>query len=221
VAATESTFKAIRHLLTRDMLVMDVGSTKHNVVETARRVLGDQIGAFVPCHPIAGKESAGVVHATPDLYRDHHVVITPIERTGVAQLNQAQAVWEAIGSRVHMMSPQAHDAALAAVSHLPHLVAFAAVDAIRQQPQGRDFLGLAGPGFRDYTRIAASDPQVWRDILLANRQEVLTQSRLMRERLDAFEQAMQAGDGAVLEDMIRAVRDVRARWKMGQGMVDE
>lgn len=221
VAATEATFKAIRHLLTRDMLVMDVGSTKHDVVETARRVLGDQIGAFVPCHPIAGKESAGVMHATPDLYRDHHVVITPIERTGVAQLHKAQAVWEAIGSRVHMMSPQAHDAALAAVSHLPHLVAFAAVDAIAQQPQGRDFLALAGPGFRDYTRIAASDPQVWRDILLANRHEVLAQSRLMRERLDAFEQAMQAGDGAALEDLIRAVRDVRARWKMGQGLVDE
>jgi prephenate dehydrogenase len=119
------------------------------------------------------------------------------------------------------MSPQAHDAALAAVSHLPHLVAFAAVDAIAQQPQGRDFLALAGPGFRDYTRIAASDPQVWRDILLANRQEVLAQSRLLRERLDAFEQAMQAGDGAALEDLIRAVRDVRARWKMGQGLVDE
>jgi prephenate dehydrogenase len=221
VAATEATFKAIRHLLTRDMLVMDVGSTKHDVVETARRVLGDQIGAFVPCHPIAGKESAGVMHATPDLYRDHHVVITPIERTGVAQLHKAQAVWEAIGSRVHMMSPQAHDAALAAVSHLPHLVAFAAVDAIAQQPQGRDFLALAGPGFRDYTRIAASDPQVWRDILLANRHEVIAQSRLMRDRLDAFEQAMQAGDGAALEDLIRAVRDVRARWKMGQGLVDE
>ena len=221
VAATEATFKAIRHLLTREMLVMDVGSTKHDVVETARRVLGDQIGAFVPCHPIAGKESAGVMHATPDLYRDHHVVITPIERTGVAQLHKAQAVWEAIGSRVHMMSPQAHDAALAAVSHLPHLVAFAAVDAIAQQPQGRDFLALAGPGFRDYTRIAASDPQVWRDILLANRHEVIAQSRLLRERLDAFEQAMQAGDGAALEDLIRAVRDVRARWKMGQGLLDE
>ena len=221
VAATESTLKAIRHLVTRDMLVMDVGSTKHDVVETARRVLGDEVGAFVPCHPIAGKELAGVSHATPDLYRDHHVVITPIERTGVAQLNKAQAVWEAIGSRVHMMSPQAHDAALAAVSHLPHLVAFAAVDAIQQQPQGRDFLALAGPGFRDYTRIAASDPQVWRDILLANRQEVLAQSRLLRERLDAFEQAMQAGDGPALEDLIRTVRDVRARWKMGQGLVDE
>ncbi len=221
VAATESTFKAIRHLVTRDMLVMDVGSTKHDVVETARRVLGEQVGAFVPCHPIAGKELAGVDHATPDLYRDHHVVITPIERTGVAQLNRARAVWEAIGTRVHMMSPEAHDAALAAVSHLPHLVAFAAVDAIRQQPQGREFLALAGPGFRDFTRIAASDPLVWRDILLANRREVLEQSRLMRERLAAFEASMQAGDGAALEGLIREVRDVRARWKMGQGMADD
>lgn len=221
VAATESTLKAIRHLVTRDMLVMDVGSTKHDVVETARRVLGDQLGTFVPCHPIAGKESAGVIHATPDLYRDHHVVITPIERTGVAQLNKAQAVWEAIGSRVHLMSPQAHDAALAAVSHLPHLLAFAAVDALRRQAQGPAFLSLAGPGFRDFTRIAASDPQIWRDILRANRDEVLAQSRLMRERLDAFEHAMQADDPQTLETLIREASAVRARWKMGQGMQDD
>jgi len=221
VAATESTLKAIRHLVTRDMLVMDVGSTKHDVVETARRVLGEQLGTFVPCHPIAGKESAGVIHATPDLYRDHHVVITPIERTGVAQLNKAQAVWEAIGSRVHLMSPQAHDAALAAVSHLPHLLAFAAVDALRRQAQGPQFLSLAGPGFRDFTRIAASDPQIWRDILRANRDEVLAQSRLMRERLDAFEHAMQADDPQTLETLIREASAVRARWKMGQGMQDD
>jgi prephenate dehydrogenase len=221
VAATESTLKAIRHLVTRDMLVMDVGSTKHDVVETARRVLGEQLGTFVPCHPIAGKESAGVIHATPDLYRDHHVVITPIERTGVAQLNKAQAVWEAIGSRVHLMSPQAHDAALAAVSHLPHLLAFAAVDALRRQAQGPAFLSLAGPGFRDFTRIAASDPQIWRDILRANRDEVLAQSRLMRERLDAFEHAMQADDPQTLETLIREASAVRARWKMGQGMQDD
>ncbi len=221
VAATEATFKAIRHLVTRDMLVMDVGSTKQDVVETARRVLGDQVGAFVPCHPIAGKEVSGVEHAQPDLYRGHPVVITPIERTGVAQLNRARAVWEAVGSRVHLMSPEAHDAALAAVSHLPHLVAFAAIDAIRQQPQGREFLSLAGPGFRDFSRIAASDPQVWRDILLANRREVLEQSRLLRERLNALEQAMEVGDGAALERLKREVRDVRGRWKMGQGMTDD
>ena len=221
VAATASTFKAIRQLVTREMLVMDVGSTKCDVVADARRVLGDQLGAFVPCHPIAGKESAGVAHATPDLYRDHHVVITPIERTGVTQLNKARAVWEALGSRVHLMSPEAHDAALAAVSPLPHLVAFAAVDAVRQQPQGQAFLALAGPGFRDFTRIAASDPLVWRDILLANRQEVIAQSRLLRERLAAFEEAMQSGDGAALENLIREASAVRARWKMGQGLEDD
>ncbi len=221
VAATEATLKAIRHLVTRDMLVMDVGSTKRDVVADARRVLGDALGAFVPCHPIAGKESAGVDHATPDLYRDHHVVITPIERTGVAQLNQARAVWEALGSRVHLMSPEAHDAALAAVSHLPHLVAFAAVDAVHRQSQGSEFLSLAGPGFRDFTRIAASDPQVWRDILLANRQEVIEQSRLLRERLAAFENAMQADDSAALETLIREASAVRARWKMGRGLEDQ
>lgn len=221
VAATESTLKAIRHLVTRDMLVMDVGSTKRDVVADARRVLGEELGAFVPCHPIAGKESAGVDHATPDLYRDHHVVITPIERTGVAQLARARAVWEALGSRVHLMSPEAHDAALAAVSHLPHLVAFAAVDAVRRQGQGSEFLSLAGPGFRDFTRIAASDPRIWRDILLANRHEVIEQSKLLRERLAAFEHAMQADDGEALETLIREVSAVRARWKMGQGLEDD
>jgi len=215
VAATEATFKAIRHLITRDMLVMDVGSTKLDVVETARRVLGDQVGAFVPCHPIAGKESAGVEHATPTLYQDHRVVITPIERTGVAQLARARQIWEAIGSHVHLMSPQAHDAALAAISHLPHLVAFAAVDAIQRQSEGADFLALAGPGFRDFTRIAASDPQVWRDILLANRGEVLAQSRLLREQLAVFEASIQAGDGAGLEDLIAQASAVRAKWRMG------
>lgn len=221
VAATESTLKAIRHLVTRDMLVMDVGSTKQDVVTTARRVLGEEIAAFVPCHPIAGKESSGVEHATPDLYRDRHTVITPIERTGVAQLKRAREVWEALGSRVHLMSPEAHDAALAAVSHLPHLVAFAAVDAIRRQPQGNEFLSVAGPGFRDFTRIAASDPLVWRDILLANSREVLEQSRLLRERLAAFEQTMQSGDGAALETLIREASAVRARWTMGQDLDNE
>jgi prephenate dehydrogenase len=220
VAATESTLKAIRHLVTRDMLVMDVGSTKRDVVADARRVMGDQLGAFVPCHPIAGKESSGIEHATPDLYRDHHVVITPIERTGVAQLNQARAVWEALGCRVHLMSPEAHDAALAAVSHLPHLVAFAAVDAVRRQSQGAEFLALAGPGFRDFTRIAASDPQIWRDILLANRHEVIEQSQRLRERLAVFEQAMQADDPQALETLIREASAVRARWKMGRGLED-
>ena len=221
VAATEATFASIQPLITPDMLVMDVGSTKCDVIDAARRTLDKQIGSFVPAHPITGKEVSGVDHADADLYTGKQVILTPIDLTQPKPLEKAIVIWTALGCKVSQMSPQAHDAAFAAVSHLPHLLAFALMNAISGQADGKNFLALAGPGFRDFSRIAASDPQVWRDILLANRHEVIAQSRLLRERLDAFEQAMQAGDGPALEDLIRTVRDVRARWKMGQGLVDE
>jgi prephenate dehydrogenase len=199
------------------MLIMDVGSTKRDVVDSARRVLRDHVGAFVPCHPIAGKEVSGVEHADPDLYTGKQVILTPIERTQVAHLNRASELWEALGSKVLQMSPDAHDSAFAAVSHLPHLIAFALMNGITGQPKGKDFLSLAGPGFRDFTRIAASDPKVWRDILLANRQELLAQSQLFRESLHALEQAMEKGDSESLEAMIEQASQTRAHWRMGQG----
>ena len=215
VAATGATLSAIREQVAPDTLLMDVGSTKQDVVEAARTALGDRIGAFVPCHPIAGKEVGGIEHARADLYADQQLIITPTEQTAPRQLQQAQALWEALGARVRRMAPDAHDAALAAVSHLPHLVAFAAIHAISAQPRGAEFLSLGGPGFRDFTRIAAGEPPVWRDILLANREEVLAQSRLMRDSLARFEQRMQAGDAAGLEELIREVSAVRAAWRMG------
>jgi prephenate dehydrogenase len=217
VAATEATLKAIRHLVSSSMLIMDVGSTKRDVVDSARRVLRDHIGAFVPCHPIAGKEVSGVEHADPDLYMGKQVILTPIERTQVSHLHRASELWEALGSKVLQMSPDAHDAAFAAVSHLPHLIAFALMNGITGQPKGKDFLSLAGPGFRDFTRIAASDPKVWRDILLANRQELLAQSELFRQSLHALEQAMDKGDVESLESMIEQASQTRAHWRMGQG----
>ncbi len=215
VAATEATLKTIRHLVTREMLVMDVGSTKRDVVEAARRVLKDEVGAFVACHPITGKEASGVEHADPDLYRGRQVVITPIERTLVAQLKRAQQAWEGVGGVVLKMAPDAHDAALASVSHLPHLLAFAFINGIAGQPRADDYLSLAGPGFRDFSRIAAGDPQVWRDILLANKAEVLAQSRHFRDSLAAMERLIEAGDGDALETSIRQARDVRAPWRLG------
>ena len=124
VAATEATFKAIRHLVTPNMLIMDVGSTKRDVVDAARRVLREQVGGFVPAHPIAGREVAGVDNADPDLYAGKQVILTPIERTRTVQLQQAMDVWTAIGCHVTKMSPESHDAAFAAVSHLPHVLAF-------------------------------------------------------------------------------------------------
>jgi prephenate dehydrogenase len=215
VAATEATLKAIRHLITQDKLVMDVGSTKRDVVEAARRVLRDDVGAFVPCHPIAGKETAGVEHADPGIYVGHQVVITPIERTLVAQLRRAQLVWEALGCEVLKMSPEAHDAAFASISHLPHLLAFAAMNALTKQTRGEEFLSLAGPGFRDFSRIAASDPKVWRDILLANRTEVLEQARHFKASLDELERLLMAGEADALENLIRQASASRAQWRMG------
>jgi prephenate dehydrogenase len=217
VAATEATLKAIRHLITGSMLIMDVGSTKRDVVDSARRVLRDHVGSFVPCHPITGKEVSGVEHADPDLYSGKQVILTPIERTQVAHLRRANDLWEALGSKVIQMSPEAHDSAFAAVSHLPHLIAFALVNAIATQPSGKDYLSLAGPGFRDFTRIAASDPKMWRDILLANRQELIEQANLFqRSLIDMLKLLEQEGGADQLEAMIEHASETRAHWRMGQ-----
>ncbi len=217
VAATEATFKAIRHLVTPDMLIMDVGSTKRDVVDAARRVLRDQVGGFVPAHPVAGREVAGVENADPDLYAGKQVILTPIERTRTVQLQQAAEVWKALGCHVTSMSPEAHDAAFAAVSHVPHLLAFALINAIVGQPQGKEFLSLAGPGFRDFTRIAASEPAIWRDILLANREEVLAQSKVFQRALQAFEHTIAGGNAEALEKLISQASNTRAHWRISSG----
>ena len=169
----------------------------------------------MPAHTITGREVAGVEHADAELYSGRQVILTPIERTLTTQLTQAEAVWTALGCRVTSMSPESHDAAFAAVSHLPHLLAFAMMNSITGQKDGDDFLSLAGPGFRDFTRIAASDPKVWRDILLANREELLAQSRLFQQTLQNIEQAMQKSDAQALEDMITLASETRAHWRMG------
>ena len=216
VAATEATLKAIKHMVTQKMLIMDVGSTKGDVTEAARRGLREQIGSFVPAHPIAGKERAGVEHADADLYTGCPVILTPNERTLTAQLKQAQDVWTAMGCKVTQMSPESHDATFAAVSHLPHVLAFALMNSMVTQPHGKEFLALAGPGFRDFTRIAASDPNVWRDILLANRQELMAQSQLFRTQLQAFEDLMTSGDAQALQALIKQASSARSQWQMTQ-----
>lgn len=214
VSATEATFKAIRHLVGPTTLVMDVGSTKRDVVDAARRVLRENVGTFVPCHPITGKEVSGVEHADADLYTGKQVILTPIERTFTAQLKKANDVWTALGCHVVQMSPQAHDAAYAAVSHLPHLIAFALMNGISGQEHGKDYLSLAGPGFRDFTRIAASDPTMWRDILMANREELLAQSRIFQQTLQSLEHLISSGSGDVLEVLIAQASETRANWRI-------
>ncbi|MEO7243671.1 MAG: prephenate dehydrogenase/arogenate dehydrogenase family protein [Rubrivivax sp.] len=214
VAATEATFKAIRHLVEPGVLFMDVGSTKRDVVDAARRVLRERLPSFVPAHPIAGKEAAGIQHADAGLFQGRQVILTPLPQTDVLLVQRATDVWAAVGAQVLRMTAENHDAAFAAVSHLPHLLAYAYFAAVTHQPDGRDYLSLAGPGFRDFTRIAASDPTMWRDILMANREEVLKQSQRFRHTLDALEHVMKNGNADALEDLIRGASEGRGAWQM-------
>jgi prephenate dehydrogenase len=214
VAATEATLKAIRHLVEPGVLFMDVGSTKRDVVDAARRVLKERVAWFVPAHPIAGKEAAGISHADAALYNGRQVILTPLPQTDPELLQKATDVWAAIGSQVLRMTAENHDAAFAAVSHLPHLLAFAYFNSVAGQPAGRDFLSLAGPGFRDFTRIAASDSAVWRDILMSNREEILKQSVRFRHSLDAMEHIIKSGNAEALEELIRNASDARSGWHM-------
>jgi prephenate dehydrogenase len=215
VAASETTFKAIRHAMEPGVLFMDVGSTKRDVVDAARRVLRERLSSFVPAHPITGKEVSGIQHADGSLYAGRQVIITPLAQTSPELVQKATDVWSAIGAQVLKMTPENHDAAFAAVSHLPHLLAFAYFSAVVNQPAGRDYLSLAGPGFRDFTRIAASSPETWRDILVANREEVLKQSGRFRQALDALEHVIREGNADALEGLIRAPSEGRAAWQMG------
>ena len=217
VAATEATLKAIRHLVNPDMLIMDVGSSKRDVVDAARRVLKHDVGVFVPCHPITGREVSGVENADAGLYQGRQVILTPIERTLTTKLDKARALWQALGCEVLEMSPESHDAAFAAVSHLPHLVAFALMNSIADQPEGQDYLSMAGPGFRDFSRIAASDPQMWRDVLIANREELGRQTALFQQALADLQKLIASGQADDLERLINRASHARANWRVSPG----
>jgi prephenate dehydrogenase len=209
-----TSFAAMREVLSPQALVMDVGSTKCDVIAAAQAELGERLNCFVPAHPIAGKERAGIEHAEAGLYQDRRTILTPLPKTGIHRLQTAHEVWSAIGSHVSTMTPESHDATFAAVSHLPHLLAFATVNAVASQSQGAAYLDMAGPGFRDFSRIAASDSAVWRDILSANQSEVLTQISHFRAALNQFENALTSGDTQALQALIQQASDVRGAWTL-------
>jgi len=217
VGAMHDSFAAMREVLQPNALLMDVGSTKCDVIAAAQATLGERLSSFVPAHPIAGKEVAGIDHAEALLYQDRRTILTPLPKTGIHRLQTAHDVWTAVGSHVSTMTPEAHDATFAAVSHLPHMLAFAAVNALTSQPQGAAYLDMAGPGFRDFSRIAASDASVWRDILNANHAEVLQQVQHFRSALDQFENALKLGDTQALQQLIQQASDVRSAWTLQAG----
>ena len=221
VKATAACFQAIAPALKSDALLMDVGSTKADIVAAALETLGHKLHCFVPVHPIAGKEVAGIEHSDADLYQDRALIITPMASSGSTQVQLAKQIWKSLGSYITELTPAAHDAAFAAVSHLPHVLAYAIIRGIFQQKKGAELLSLGGPGFRDFSRIAASDPVVWRDILTSNREQVLLQISHFKEALNDFEQAIQLKNPKALEDMIRQASDLRFNWRLGANQNSE
>lgn len=199
-----------------ETVVTDGGSTKADVVEVARRAFGERIGQFVPAHPIAGAENSGAAAARPDLYREKKVVLTPVPENPVLNVARVRSAWEWCGAFIHELEPEDHDRIFAAVSHLPHLLSFALVNELATR-ENRDLLfSFAASGFRDFTRIAASHPEMWRDICLANRVALLEELDRYRAQLDQLHDALQRGDGAVLEHTFNVARTARRDWSEGK-----
>jgi prephenate dehydrogenase len=196
-------------------VVTDVGSTKGEVVRIAREELRERFPRFVPGHPIAGRETSGVDAAVVDLFRSARVVLTPEEATAADAVELVKACWEAAGARVATMAAVRHDRIFAAVSHLPHLLSFALVSEIASREDGAELLGFAAGGFRDFTRIAGSSPEMWRDIALQNRAALLEEIDRYGARLAVFRELVDRGDGPGLERLMTEARTARHAWGAG------
>jgi prephenate dehydrogenase len=216
VGATRVALERIAPHLGPATIVTDAGSTKTDVVAAARAVLGPPFARFVPGHPIAGAEKSGADAAFPDLFRGRKTVLAPGAETSPEALRAVRAAWEACGAEVREMSPDAHDAIFAAVSHLPHLLAYALVHDVASRPQAATLFEYAASGFRDFTRIASSHPEMWRDICVANRAALSRELVRYRAALDEMQRLVDAGDGPALEALFRDAREARDRWIAAQ-----
>lgn len=205
--------------ITPTTIISDVGSTKSDVVAAARVGLGEKFCQFVPAHPIAGAEKSGVGASHAELYRGKKVVLTPEADTDLAALNTIRLWWEACGAHVRHMSAAAHDRVFAAVSHLPHLLSFALVADLAARDDAALFFDYAASGFRDFTRIAGSHPEMWRDICLANQTAVLAELTAYQAQLSALQMALAAGDGAALTAIFELASHARNQWASGQASV--
>jgi prephenate dehydrogenase len=215
VGAMARLFAEVGAAARAEAVVTDVGSTKVELMEAARAALGAGYARYVPGHPIAGGALPGVEHADAGLFAGRWVVTTPDERTDAAALERVERCWSACGARVVRMSAAEHDRVFAAVSHLPHVLAFALVHHIDAQADGQRKLQFAGAGFRDFTRIAASDPVMWRDIALANRQALGRELAGYRAQLDELQAAVDAGDAATLDRLFARASRVRRAQAFG------
>src|SRR5712664_5010868 len=204
--------RSIAPLLGPKTVVTDAGSTKQDVVGFARRELKAALSRFVPGHPIAGTEKSGADAAFAGLYRGRRVVLTPLEGTDTDALALARAAWEASGARVFELQPREHDAVLATVSHLPHVLAYALVDQVARQKNAKELFSYAAGGFRDFTRIASSHPEMWGDICLANRKALLAELKRYGGELERVKRMLERGDARALDTLFSGARDARNRW---------
>jgi prephenate dehydrogenase len=216
VAQFASVFAALAPALAPNALVIDAGSTKQDVIAVARACLGARIAQFVPAHPIAGAEHSGAAAARADLFRGKRVVLAPLPENAAESIERVIATWQMCGARVARMAPDEHDAVFAAVSHLPHLLAFALVNEIAGRPNSAQLFGYAAGGFRDFTRIASSHPEMWRDICVANREALLAELARYDAQLASIRALLAAGDAAGLEAIFVKARTARNRWLDGE-----
>ncbi|WMW79389.1 prephenate dehydrogenase/arogenate dehydrogenase family protein [Undibacterium cyanobacteriorum] len=212
VAQTTKILEAIYPLLQAHTVVTDVGSTKTDVVIAARQALKEKVAQFVPAHPIAGREKNGPSAALSDLYVGKKTVITRLPENTDHLLSRVAQAWQACGAIIHYLTPQEHDQVFASVSHLPHLLAYTLVADIAAKPHADRLFQYAASGFRDFTRIAGSSPEMWRDISIANREALLQELDSYTEQLAHLRQYLQNADAAALEHVYRRAQEARVNW---------
>jgi prephenate dehydrogenase len=212
VAQTGPILASLLPWLEPQTIITDAGSTKSDVVAAARAALGNRISQFVPGHPIAGRESNGPDAAIPDLYRGKKTVLAPLAENPPAAVERVADAWRRCGAVIHMLTPQEHDKVFAAVSHLPHLLAYALVDDIANKPHADLLFQYAASGFRDFTRIAGSSPEMWRDISLANRDALLGELDAYLAQLTTLRARLAASDGTALEATYANAQRARRAW---------
>lgn len=212
VGQMSAVMTAIAPRLPARAVITDAGSTKRDVVASARRFLGPHLGRFVPGHPIAGTERSGAPAAIPELFRGRNVILTPQRETDPAAARLVRRAWETCGARVTLLRAEEHDAILAAVSHLPHVVAYALVNMLARRRDAATLFGLSAGGLRDTVRIAGSSPEMWADICIANREALLAALEDYENELEGMRAAIEAADGAELRRMFSLARAAREIW---------
>ncbi|MEN3294381.1 MAG: prephenate dehydrogenase [Burkholderiales bacterium] len=212
VAQTEAILASIKPHLNPGTVVTDAGSTKTDVVAAARKALGEKVFQFVPGHPIAGRESNGPDAAIPDLYVGKKVVLAPLPENPSDHVARVADAWQQCGAIIHKLTAEEHDRVFAAVSHLPHLLAYALVDDIAKKPHANLLFQYAASGFRDFTRIAGSSPEMWRDISLANQEALLHELDAYMAQLVQVRSMLAASNGTALESVYANAQQARQNW---------